>query len=52
MVVHRYNKDKDKDKGLSLVLWTCRGILKPMPWPYNKPNMALYILAIYLHSMQ
>ena len=23
-----------------------------LPWPYNRPNMALYILAIFLHSMQ
>ena len=23
-----------------------------LPWPYNAPNMALYILAIFLHSMQ
>ena len=23
-----------------------------LPWPYNTPNMALYILAIFLHSMQ
>ena len=22
-----------------------------LPWPYNKPNMALYILAIFVHSM-
>ena len=32
--------------GPALVLqWT-------LPWPYNTPNMALYILAIVLHSMQ
>ena len=32
--------------GPALVLqWT-------LPWPYNTPNMALYILAIFLHSMQ
>ena len=32
--------------GPTLVLqWT-------LPWPYNTPNMALYILAIVLHSMQ
>ena len=31
--------------GPALVLqWT-------LPWPYNTPNMALYILAIFLHSM-
>ena len=31
---------------LSLVLqWN-------LPWPYNTPDMALYILAIFLHSMQ
>ena len=23
-----------------------------LPWPYNTPNMALYILAIFLHFMQ
>ena len=23
-----------------------------LPWPYNTPNLALYILAIFLHSMQ
>ena len=23
-----------------------------LPWPYNTPNIALYILAIFLHSMQ
>ena len=33
-------------QGPALVLqWT-------LPWPYNTPNMALYILAIFLHSMQ
>ena len=32
--------------GPALVLqWT-------LPWPYNTPTMALYILAIFLHSMQ
>ena len=32
--------------GPALVLqWT-------LTWPYNTPNMALYILAIFLHSMQ
>ena len=32
--------------GPALVLqWT-------LPWPYNTPNMALYILAILVHSMQ
>ena len=32
--------------GPTLVLqWT-------LPWPYNKPDMVLYILAIFLHSMQ
>ena len=32
--------------GPALVLqWT-------LPWPYNTPNMALYISAIFLHSMQ
>ena len=32
--------------GPTLVLqWT-------LPWPYNTPNMALYILPIFLHSMQ
>merc|ERR1711942_592043 len=32
--------------GPALVLqWT-------LPWPCNTPNMALYILAIFLHSMQ
>ena len=32
--------------GPALVLqWT-------LPWPYNTPNMALYVLAIFLHSMQ
>ena len=32
--------------GPALVLqWT-------LPWPYNTPDMALYILAIFLHSMQ
>ena len=31
--------------GPALVLqWT-------LPWPYNTPDMALYILAIFLHSM-
>ena len=31
--------------GLAVVLqWT-------LPWPYNTPNMALYIVAIFLHSM-
>ena len=31
--------------GPALVLqWT-------LPWPYNTPNMALYILTIFLHSM-
>ena len=23
-----------------------------LPWPYNTPDMALYILAIFLHSMK
>ena len=32
--------------GPALVLqWT-------LPWPYNTPNMALYILAIFCHSIQ
>ena len=32
--------------GPALVLqWT-------LSWPYNTPNMALYILAIFVHSMQ
>ena len=32
--------------GPSLVLqWT-------LPWPYNTPDMVLYIMAIFLHSMQ
>ena len=29
------------------------GVLQwTLAWPYNTPNMALYILAILLHSMQ
>ena len=33
-------------QGPALVLqWT-------LPWPYNTLNMALYVLAIFLHSMQ
>ena len=23
-----------------------------LPWPYNTPNMAIYILAVFLHSLQ
>ena len=23
-----------------------------LPWPYNTPNMVIYIFAIFLHSMQ
>ena len=23
-----------------------------LPWPYNTPDMALYIVAMFLHSMQ
>ena len=41
--------DKDRPSlgpGPALVLqWT-------LPWPYSTPNMALYILAIFLHSTQ
>ena len=30
---------------LATLQWT-------LPWPYNTPNMALYILAIFVYSMQ
>ena len=39
-------KVKSHCVGPALVLqWT-------LPWPYNTPDMVLYILAIFLHSME
>ena len=51
------------NKNLVKVLWRHKdrpplGLVPAMvlqwtlPWPGNKPNMALYILAVFVHSMQ
>ena len=40
------NSQPSLGPGPALVLqWT-------LPWPYNTPDMALYIVAMFLHSMQ
>ena len=36
----------------SLGLGPALVLQRTLPWAYNTPNMALYILAIFLHSMQ